>query len=192
MSLLRLAQGDAAGAYTSIKRALVAAETHAFTQARLLPAAIEIGLAAGDLDTVAKQVAELGQIADSFRTTALTATGRLRPRPAAACSGRCDNSLGETAPRGGTVAGAGCAVRGRQSTHRDGRGLPSRGRRGGSPPGAGLRQRLSNASVLCRTQGRAEPARRGHGHGCPGRRAGQENIRIHRHCGVHPPGRGAG
>ena len=28
--------------------------------------------------------------------------------------------------------------------------------------------------------------------GCPGRRAGQENIRIHRHCGVHPPGRGAG
>jgi class 3 adenylate cyclase len=74
MSLLRLAQGDAAGAYTSIKRALVAAETHAITQARLLPAAIEIGLAAGDLDTVAKQVAELGQIADSFRTTALTAT----------------------------------------------------------------------------------------------------------------------
>ena len=74
MSLLRLAQGDAAGAYTSVKRALVAADNHAFAQARLLPAAIEIGLAAGDLDTVAKHVADLGQIADSFRTTALTAT----------------------------------------------------------------------------------------------------------------------
>ena len=73
MSLLRLGKGDAEGAYTSIKRALVA-ETHAFTQARLLPAAIEIGLAARDLDTVGKQVAALEQIADSFRTTALIAT----------------------------------------------------------------------------------------------------------------------
>ena len=95
MSLLRLAQGDAAGAYTSIKRALVAAETHAFTQARLLPAAIEIGLAAGDLDTVAKQVAELGQIADSFRTTALTATADYaRGQPLLP---RCDNSLRDCA-----------------------------------------------------------------------------------------------
>ena len=74
MSLLRLAQGAAAAANTSIKRALVAAESQAFTQARLLPAAIEIGLVAGDLDSVAKQVAELEQIADSFHTTALTAT----------------------------------------------------------------------------------------------------------------------
>src|SRR5215207_7040827 len=72
MSLLRLAQGDTSGANTEIKRALVAADNHAFAQARLLPAAIEIGLAAGDLDTVAKHVADLGQIADSFRTTALT------------------------------------------------------------------------------------------------------------------------
>ena len=74
MSLLRLAQGDASGANTAIKRALVAAESHAFTQARLLPVAVEIGLAAGDLDSVTEQVAELGKIADSFRTTALTAT----------------------------------------------------------------------------------------------------------------------
>jgi class 3 adenylate cyclase len=73
MSLLRLAQGDTSGANTEIKRALVAAEAHAFTQARLLPAAIEIGLAAGDLNSVTEQVGELGKIADSFRTTALTA-----------------------------------------------------------------------------------------------------------------------
>src|SRR5215213_278506 len=74
MSLLRLAQGDAAAANTSINRALAGTESHAFTKSRLLPAAIEIGIAAGDLDLVTKHVAELGQIADSFHTTALIAT----------------------------------------------------------------------------------------------------------------------
>jgi class 3 adenylate cyclase len=73
MSLLRLAQGDAPGANISIKRALAGIESHAFIQARLLPAAVEIGVAAGDLDPVAQQVAELEQIAGSFRTTAVTA-----------------------------------------------------------------------------------------------------------------------
>jgi class 3 adenylate cyclase len=73
MSLLRLAQGDAPGANISIKRALAGVESHAFIQARLLPAAVEIGVAAGDLDSVAQQVAELEQIAGSFRTTAVTA-----------------------------------------------------------------------------------------------------------------------
>jgi class 3 adenylate cyclase len=73
-SLLRLAQGDVQGANISIKRALAGVEARAFSQARLLPAAVEIGLAAGDLDSVAQHVAELEQIAGSFRTTAVTAT----------------------------------------------------------------------------------------------------------------------
>jgi class 3 adenylate cyclase len=72
-SLLRLAQGDAHGANISIKRALAGVESRAFIQARLLPAAVEIGLAAGDLDSVSQHVAELEQIAGSFRTTAVTA-----------------------------------------------------------------------------------------------------------------------
>ena len=72
-SLLRLVQGDAPGANISIKRALAGVESRAFIQARLLPAAVEIGLAAGDLDSVAEHVAELEQIAGSFRTTAVTA-----------------------------------------------------------------------------------------------------------------------
>ena len=58
-SLLRLAEGDATGANTSIKRALAGVESRAFIHARLLPAAVEIGLAAGDLDSVAQHVAEL-------------------------------------------------------------------------------------------------------------------------------------
>jgi class 3 adenylate cyclase len=74
MSLLRLAQGDTAAANISIKRALAAVESQAIIHARLLPAAVEIGLAAGDLDSVAQHVAELEQIASSFRTTAVTAT----------------------------------------------------------------------------------------------------------------------
>ena len=73
MSLLRLAKGDAPGANIYIKRALADVESHAFIQARLLPAAVEIGLAAGDLDSVAQHVAALEQIAGSFRTTAVTA-----------------------------------------------------------------------------------------------------------------------
>jgi class 3 adenylate cyclase len=73
-SLLRLAQGDAPGANISIKRALSGVESHVLAQARMLPAAIEIGLAAGDLDSVVRHVAELEQIAGSFRTTAVAAT----------------------------------------------------------------------------------------------------------------------
>jgi class 3 adenylate cyclase len=74
MSLIRLAQGDAAAANVSIKRALTAAKSQAFTKARLLPAAIEIGIAAADLDSVAEEAVELERIAGSFRTTAVTAT----------------------------------------------------------------------------------------------------------------------
>jgi class 3 adenylate cyclase len=73
-SLLRLAQGDPQGANISIKRAVAGVGSHAFAQARMLPAAVEIGLAAGDLDAVAHHVAELEKIAGSFRTTAVTAT----------------------------------------------------------------------------------------------------------------------
>jgi class 3 adenylate cyclase len=73
MSLLRLAQGDASGACVSIKRALAGVESRAFIQAKLLPAAVEIGIAAGDLDSVAQYVARLEQIAGSFGTTAVTA-----------------------------------------------------------------------------------------------------------------------
>ncbi len=74
MSLLRLAQGDTAGANLSIERALADAESLPDAQARLLPAAVEVGLAAGDLDSATRHVAQLEQIAGSFRTTAMTAT----------------------------------------------------------------------------------------------------------------------
>jgi class 3 adenylate cyclase len=74
MSLLRLAQGDTSGANVSIKRAVTGADSHAFAQARLLPAAVEIELAAGDLESATRHAAELEEIAGSFRTPAATAT----------------------------------------------------------------------------------------------------------------------
>jgi class 3 adenylate cyclase/Flp pilus assembly protein TadD len=74
MSLLRLAQGDVAAAHTSIRRALTADGSQTFAKVRLLPAAVEIGLAAGDRDTVREAVAELEKISRSFRTTAMDAT----------------------------------------------------------------------------------------------------------------------
>ena len=73
-SLLRLAEGDAQGANNSIKRALANVESQAIIQARLLPAAVEIGLAAGDIEAVAQHVAQLEEIAGSFRTAAVIAT----------------------------------------------------------------------------------------------------------------------
>ena len=94
MSLLRLAQGDASGANLSIKRALAGVESSAFIQARLLPAAVEIGLAAGDLDSVAQHVAQLEQIAGSFRTTAVTAAAENARGLLPACPGRCGNGVG--------------------------------------------------------------------------------------------------
>ena len=73
MSLLRLAHGDPEAANISIKRALASVDSQAFAQVRLLPAAIQIGLAARDLDSVTHHVIKLEQIAGSFRTAALIA-----------------------------------------------------------------------------------------------------------------------
>jgi class 3 adenylate cyclase len=74
MSLLRLMGGDVGAAQASIKRALAAADATSLSRIRVLPAAAEIGLAAGDLDGVRETVAELEGVAATFRTTALRAT----------------------------------------------------------------------------------------------------------------------
>jgi class 3 adenylate cyclase len=74
MSLLRLAEGDVRAAYSSIKRVLAGCDALPTARVRMLPAAVAIGLAAGELDFVGRAVAELEQIAGSFRTPATTAT----------------------------------------------------------------------------------------------------------------------
>jgi len=60
LALMRLAQGKTAAAATSIRRAL-GETTDRFTRTRLLPAVVEVMVAAGDLDAARAAAEELGQ-----------------------------------------------------------------------------------------------------------------------------------
>lgn len=73
MALLALADGDVGAAQAAITRALADGRITPLSRVRMLPAAAEIGMAAGDLDGVRSRVAELEQVAETFRTTALRA-----------------------------------------------------------------------------------------------------------------------
>jgi class 3 adenylate cyclase len=72
MSLVRLAEGDAATAASSLHRAL-ANETGQFTRARLLPAEVEVALVLGDGDRARTASTELDEIAKRFGTPAMQA-----------------------------------------------------------------------------------------------------------------------
>ncbi len=81
LALLRLAEGDVAAAQAAIGRALAGDRMTPLDRVKVLPAAAEIGLAAGDLDGVRATVVELERVAATFRTTALhAATGYARGR----------------------------------------------------------------------------------------------------------------
>ena len=72
MSLVHLAEGDAATAASSLRRAL-ANETAQFTRARLLPAEVEVALALGEADRARTASTELDEIAKRFGTPAMQA-----------------------------------------------------------------------------------------------------------------------
>nr|MDQ4030431.1 hypothetical protein [Actinomycetota bacterium] len=73
-SLLALARGKVPAAYSSIRRALQDETLGPIARARLLPAFVEIALAAGELDAAAEAAEELDQIAGLYDTEALHAT----------------------------------------------------------------------------------------------------------------------
>jgi class 3 adenylate cyclase len=73
LSLLRLAQGNAKGAWTSIARALSDDALTMADRARLLPAAVEIALAAGEPERAEAYAGELAEAADAYETSALKA-----------------------------------------------------------------------------------------------------------------------
>ncbi|MBW3592497.1 MAG: hypothetical protein KY396_02270 [Actinobacteria bacterium] len=100
LALLRLAQGKVEAATSAIRRAL-AAENSPYTRVRLLPAAVEIDLAAGDvrsaraaadeLETIADSITVGGRRAAAFEATVQTARAELMlhegdPQGAAACA----------------------------------------------------------------------------------------------------------
>lgn len=72
MAYLHLARGDLATARSQIDRALETTLPAAH-RARLLPASVEIGLAAGDLDVARAAADELQVIAEGFRTDLMRA-----------------------------------------------------------------------------------------------------------------------
>jgi len=72
-SLLRLARGDAKGAWSSIRRLLADDTIGLAARTTFLPAGIEVAVAAGELDAAEKYAGELEQAATTFETSALKA-----------------------------------------------------------------------------------------------------------------------
>ena len=73
ISLLRLAKGNAKGAWSSIRRALADDGLTAPARVRLLPAGIEAALAVGEVDPAEAYAEELTEAAERFTTSALKA-----------------------------------------------------------------------------------------------------------------------
>ena len=70
-SLLRLARGDAQGAWTSIRRILADETIGLAARTSFLPAGIDIAVAAGELESAERYSDELDEAASSFETAAL-------------------------------------------------------------------------------------------------------------------------
>ena len=77
LALLRLAQGRPAAAATIIDDALAGGTSSALTRARLLPAKVQVSVAAGRLDEAADAAEELERIADRYGTDAFAASAAL-------------------------------------------------------------------------------------------------------------------
>jgi class 3 adenylate cyclase len=75
LSLLRFVQGNVKGALASIRRAVGEESLGLPMQARLLPAAVEIAVAAGEPDEAAGYSERLRAIAAAYETSALKAAG---------------------------------------------------------------------------------------------------------------------
>jgi class 3 adenylate cyclase len=76
LSLLRLAQGNAKGAFTSIRRTLADDSLSVPARARLLPAAVQIATEADETETAAAYAEELASVAETYETSALKAAAR--------------------------------------------------------------------------------------------------------------------
>jgi DNA-binding NarL/FixJ family response regulator len=92
MALLRLAQGRPDAASGAIRRALTES-AEALPRAQLLPAAVEVLLAAGDQAAAAAAAAELATVADHYDTTALHARAAYAAAAVALAAGDPEEAL---------------------------------------------------------------------------------------------------
>ena len=111
LALLRLEQGAPDVARATIVRAL-AEQRDPARRGRLLPACVEIALAAGDREAAEGAAAELERMAAHDGAGMLAAHGGRRPRRAAARRRRRSRGAGRPAQRGPAVARPAGAVRG--------------------------------------------------------------------------------
>jgi tRNA A-37 threonylcarbamoyl transferase component Bud32/tetratricopeptide (TPR) repeat protein len=101
-SLLRLAEGNCAAAGASIRSALAAVPADPLARERLLPAAVEIALAEGELERAHESATELATIAERFQGPA--------PRAAAACAQGAVLLADEQAEQAAKVLREGCQL----------------------------------------------------------------------------------
>jgi class 3 adenylate cyclase len=92
LSLLRLAQGNLKGALASIRRAVGVDSLGLPAQARLLPAAVDIAVAAGEPDEAGGYAERLAAIADAFDTSALKASAAFARGQVALARGDIDTA----------------------------------------------------------------------------------------------------
>jgi len=95
LSLLRLVQGNVKGALASIRRAVGNESLSLPAQARLLPAAVEIAVAAGEPDEAARYVERLAALAETYDTSALHATAAYTRGQLALARGDADGAYHE-------------------------------------------------------------------------------------------------
>jgi class 3 adenylate cyclase len=95
LALLRLDEGDSAGALAAINRRMT--ERDVFThesRALLLPAQVKIALAAGEVDLARAALAELEEAASQCRTASISASTSVGRGAVALAEGRPDDAIG--------------------------------------------------------------------------------------------------
>ncbi len=94
LALLRLANGDVESARRGLKRALSDEARNRLSRARLLPASVEISIAAGEVDEAKAASEELAEIAEDYGTTALAAHAAAAAGAVALAEEDADAALG--------------------------------------------------------------------------------------------------
>jgi ATP/maltotriose-dependent transcriptional regulator MalT len=94
LALLRLAQGKPDAARRALEAALADPSAGPTRRAALLVAAVEVALAAEDLDAARSSAEELAQVAESFETAALGATAATARGAVALAEGDVPEALG--------------------------------------------------------------------------------------------------
>ena len=95
LSLLRLAQGNTKGAVASIRRAVGDDSLGIPSLARLLPAAVDVAVAASEADEAAGYSERLASIADVYETSALKASAAFARGQVALARGEADDAYHE-------------------------------------------------------------------------------------------------